>query len=233
MNSDNPDFEYEEMLRFADAITPANWNIVANTGMYRYVPNTLNIWLDVLEREQVPAYRNSGACETFAGRVKEIMRFFQLDVLRDYVADAAEALAMYGPGSIASIQVQVCRDQGDWRDTLVHELAHVAATRWKAQQLKPVKRDLGYIGHDAENEGHGPIFLKAFRRMIFRTMTTFGDRIRTRMMWWEYCYYADRLYTEEDFTLNPFLQGVPKRMLIEWSMSKIMQEHRKSQDSRD
>ena len=211
--------------KFAEAITPPNWNFFLSPGEIEYAPNTLNIGLEILDGEEAEA-RHKRARKPFAGRIGAPMFFNPLSSLARTVPQAAAQLERLGDGLVAEVQIQLCPHFGAWRETLVHELAHVAATRWKARRYKAAGARLEFMDHNVEEEEHGPIFLKAFRRVIVRTRSAFGREVNVKAMWWSYCDYADQLGRAGEFSENSLLALAPKRVLIEWSMARVIREHR-------
>jgi len=174
--------EYLKDLEFfANEITPPTWNVFLDHKDFRYKPRTLNIWLEILGEEQ-----RSGLEEDeheFIGRVTSPMEFFLISHCTDFQPDAVKALEKYGDGIISSSHIQICPESDiEIECTIVHELAHIAVARRKAQQLKPLQNHLPIMSHriDCEDE-HGPTFLRAYEGMIIRTEKFFGNDMTLAM----------------------------------------------------
>jgi hypothetical protein len=179
------DVEFEEYLKdiefFANMITPPTWNVFLKHKDYRYKPGTLNIWLQILDEEQRAELEENE--HEFIGRVTSPMEFNLISHCKDFQPDAAKALEKYGDGIISSSHIQICPESDiEVECTIVHELAHIAVARRKAQQLKLFKNRLWLMSHkiDGEDE-HGPTFLKAYKRMIKRTEKIFGVHMTISM----------------------------------------------------
>jgi len=182
-------FEQEALRRFADGITPSNWNVVLHPRHYCYKPRTLNIWVQILGvREAIQYFAVDGP---FMGRVWGPMWFGRLSSIMGGIPEAKRAFEQYGDGSIGRIHIQLCSHLGDLRFIVVHELAHVAVTRLKARKMRPYKVSSIFVAGDAEEEKHqGPLFRKALFRMISRAEAVYGRNAATETMWQAYLNYA-------------------------------------------
>jgi len=182
-------FDHEFVRRFADGITPSNWNVVLHPRHYRYKPGTLNIWLQILGvREAIQHFAVDGP---FMGRVWGPMLFARLSSIMSAIPEARRAFEQYGDGSVGRIHIQLCAHVGDWRFIIVHELAHVAVTRYMARKSRPYRADRMFVAGDAEEERHqSPLFRKALFRMISRAEAVFGRSIATEAMWQAYLNYG-------------------------------------------
>ena len=72
---------------------------------------------------------------------------------------------------------------------MVHEMAHIAAVRAHARRLgrKEVK-SRSIVGYTFEKKMHGPLFCKAFQRMIIRTEKAYGkERAKDMRIDLKYC----------------------------------------------
>jgi hypothetical protein len=87
---------------------------------------------------------------------------------------------------------------GDWRGTLIHELAHVAVYRWRAFISKDYRKEGLFKSYCGENlraslikeqsfmEGHhGPRFQKALLSLVKRTIREFGEEIPEDDVFWK------------------------------------------------
>ena len=149
-------FEPEAVRRFADIITPPNWNVVLHPRDYRYKPGTLNVWLQILtEKEAIQIFALEGP---FLGRVWGPMFFIKLSNIVSRIPEARRAFEKYGDGSVARVHIQLCPSMRDWRLVVVHELAHVAVARYKARKMLPFKGEQVLVVGDPEEERHqGPL----------------------------------------------------------------------------
>jgi len=186
------DVEFMEYLKdlefFANEITPSTWNVFLDHKDYSYKPRTLNIWLDILDEELKSELEEDG--HEFIGRVTKPMEFNLISHCKDFQPDAAKALEKDGDSTISSSQIQICPESDiEVECTIVHELAHIAVARRKAQQLKPFKNNSLVMSHKIEGEDeHGLTFLKAYKRMITRTEKIFGEDMALSM-WLDLSFY--------------------------------------------
>jgi hypothetical protein len=101
-------------------------------------------------------------------------------------------------GKYANIIVQLWPDIGDWRVTLVHELAHVAVYRWRAFMTKEYKKQGLFKRYAGENlktniireqlsmeNHHGPRFQKALLSLVKRTIREFREEIPENDVFWD------------------------------------------------
>ena len=113
------EIEREEMRQFADMITPKKWNIFLNHKNYRREHGVLNIFLDIRNADEE-------ADPDVHGKVHGGLAYL------DWVAD-----------TIVILQPQIC----NWKDLLIHELAHVAVLRSLSFKEKTYLKLVPYVGN--------------------------------------------------------------------------------------
>ena len=122
----------------------------------------------------------------------------ETDVTRD--KELIKELKSFGvdkKGKVAKITVQLWPHLGDWRSTLVHELAHIAVYRWRAFMTKDYKKgSLSKSYHDENlrmslikeqltmEDHHGPRFQKALLSLTKRALREFGEEIPEHDVFW-------------------------------------------------
>ncbi len=166
---------WEVIRQFADTITPPNWNVVLCPEDYKYKPGTLNIWLQVLDAmESAKLFASEGP---FLGRVWGPMWFTRLSSVKGSIAGAARGFEIHGDGSIGRVHIQICPHMGNWRSIVIHELAHLAATRCRAREIRAFRGDNVFVANEKTIDSHdGPLFRKALFRMIRRAEAKWGQR---------------------------------------------------------
>jgi hypothetical protein len=192
------DKDIADMVRFANLITPPTWNVFSLEKDRIIRPTFLNIELRVLTVDEMDGDERR---ESTSGFVPNPMWFHKISSLtnafgKDPASDAYQTwndiLAKFGDGTVASAQLHLCPYRGDWKGTIVHELAHIAEMRWLAQQQKPFQCNLHAVGNGGQD--HGPLFLRAFARMIMRTEAVFKGRHPTIFgMWNSFVCYSFEL----------------------------------------
>ena len=147
--------EKEEMRRFADQITPANWNVVLHPKDDKLAPNILNIFLRIQDSD----HRDPGGTTCKA--------LFSGGMLFSNLKD----IGIDHKGSVAQVVVQLWPYSGDWKEALIHELAHVAVYRCLAFRMKTYKDEprMTLPEADYEQDPHGVTFKKAFSIMKKRS----------------------------------------------------------------
>ena len=168
---------------FIDKITPPNWNIYIKKEEFKYKPGTLNIKLEV--------FKNLNDCsaewedeEDWFGRVKGPMCFYLNSEFIKNEPRVIESIKKFGEGKIGRSHLQIYpdRETGELLDTLVHELAHIAADRWLAYKTKEYNKEwkkewkceIDSLSLGNENINHGPLFNKAFRLITIRKEKALG-----------------------------------------------------------
>ncbi|MGO9137283.1 MAG: hypothetical protein ACLP9S_04780 [Syntrophales bacterium] len=134
----------EKMLRFANRITPPNWNVWC-TPFSEFIPDRgiLNIWMGVFPDSEDNLDR----------------------------AGEAEILGVMYAGRIANTHIKIYPAKGDWPGTVVHELAHIAVDRRLSLINKPYKQEFGFATSRMFGEDiHGPRFDRALELLRLRMM---------------------------------------------------------------
>lgn len=210
MPSDDPK---EAIRHFADRITPQSWHIVLDSKDEKIHPGILNIHLS-LQGPESEVYTNfwGRKCYPFEDRGGKIWYSDKLGNLyhRDQVKPILgmisgrmvfkdlKALGVNAKGKVARIIVRLWPYLGDWKGTLIHELAHVAVYRYQAYRTKDYhKKTLfkNFWNVDVKSllveerllrEGHhGPRFKKAFFSLAQRAIKEFGTEIPKDDVFWQ------------------------------------------------
>ena len=201
------------MRRFADRITPKSWNIILHEKDALETPGVLNILLSIQGQDSRvysdahgnKCYEYQGRSEEkyFANRYGDIFHKNQVKPVLGMVLGRMtfKELKSFGSdkkGKVANIIVQLWPDIGDWRVTLVHELAHVAVYRWRAFVTKEYKKQglfKRYVGENLrmniireqlsmENH-HGPRFQNALLSLAKRVIREFREEIPENDVFWD------------------------------------------------
>jgi hypothetical protein len=202
----------EKMRRFADRVTPKNWNVILHEKNALETAGVLNIILSIQGQDsqvfsdahgnKCYEYQETGGETYFANRYGDIFHKHQVRPVLGMVLGRMtfkELRSCEGnkKGKVAKIIVQLWPDLGDWRVTLVHELAHVAVYRWRAFVTKEYKKQglfKRYVGENLrmniireqlsmENH-HGPRFQNAFLSLIKRVIREFQEEIPEDDVFW-------------------------------------------------
>ena len=210
MSSDD---EKEEILRFADGVTPQSWHVVLDPKDELLEPGILNIYLslqgpekevytDFFGRKCFPHedrygkiwYSNILGNVYHRNQVKPILgMIYGRMVFKDL-----KALGVNRKGKVARIIVRLWPYLGDWKGTLIHELAHVAVYRYQACRSKDYNKKTlfkNFWNIDSKSllieqrllrEGHhGPSFKKAFFSLTQRAVKEFGAEIPKDDVFWK------------------------------------------------
>jgi hypothetical protein len=206
-------FGKEKMRRFADRITPKSWNIILHEKEASETAGVLNILLSIQGQDsriysdsygnKCYEYQGSGDENYFANRYGDIFHKNQVKPVLGMVLGRMtfKELKSSGgdkTGKVAKIIVQLWPDIGDWRVTLVHELAHVAVYRWRAFVTKDYKKQglfKRFVGENLrtniireqlsmENH-HGPRFQKALLSLAKRAVKEFREEIPENDVFWD------------------------------------------------
>jgi hypothetical protein len=206
-------FNKEKMRRFAERITPKSWNIILHEKDALETSGVLNILLSIQRQDsQVYADRYGNKCYEYEGRCGEkyfankygdVLHKNQVKPVMGMVLGRMtfKELKSFGgdkKGRVAKIIVQLWPDLGDWRVTLVHELAHVAVYRWRAFMTKDYKKQGLFKRHVGEKlrtsiireqlsmeNHHGPRFKKALLSLAKRAIREFGGEISEDDVFWK------------------------------------------------
>jgi hypothetical protein len=206
-------FNKEKMRRFADRITPKNWNIILHEKDVLDTAGVLNILLSI-QGQDSPVYSDAhgNKCyeyqgrsgeKYFANRYGDIFQKNQVKPVLGMVLGRMtfKELKSFGgnkKGKVANIIVQLWPDIGDWRVTLVHELAHVAVYRWRAFMTKEYKKQGPFKRYVGENlrmniireqlsmeNHHGPRFQNALLSLAKRVIREFREEIPENDVFWD------------------------------------------------
>jgi len=206
-------FNKEKIRRFAERITPKNWNIILHEKNALETAGVLNILLSIQGQDsQVYADRYGNKCYEYEGRCGEkyfankygdVLHKSQVKpvlgmVLGRMTFKELKSFESDKKGRVAKIIVQLWPDIGDWRVSLVHELAHVAVYRWRAFMTKDYKKQGLFKRHVGENlktniireqlsmeNHHGPRFKKALLSLAKRAIREFGEEISEDDVFWK------------------------------------------------
>ena len=103
----------------------------------------------------------------FVGGVKGPIHFNHFSLFAKIDSKSLAALEKYGDKTMGTIDMELNRTYLSIT-TFIHELAHVAVLRWQAWQVGKKYR--------IEDETmHGPIFQKAYERLIIRAEKLLGE----------------------------------------------------------
>jgi hypothetical protein len=206
-----------DMALFANLITPPTWNVFVHEEDRIIRPTFLNIKLCILTEAEMNEDKRTEDAMGFVPAVAGYIKISQyVDTLRENLAEESckeldllynqlgfetsqkeyedwnDVLKRFGDGTVASAQLILCPYRGDWKGTIVHELAHIAEPRLEAQKKKLSANALIF---PSESKEHGPLFLKALARMINRAEAVFssGRSWTIFRMWNSFASYAFKL----------------------------------------
>lgn len=207
------DVQKEAMRRFADRITPQSWHIVLDPKDEQIQPGILNIHLS-LQGPESEVYTNflGRKCYPYEDRSGKIWYSDELGnvyhrnrvkpilgmIYGRMVFKDLKALGVNGKGKVARIIVRLWPYLGDWKGTLIHELAHVAVYRYQACRTKDYHQKTLFknfwnvdlksllVEERLLREGHhGPSFKKAFFSLTQRAIKKFGAQIPKDDVFWQ------------------------------------------------
>ncbi|MBL7181231.1 MAG: hypothetical protein ISS65_13645 [Desulfobacterales bacterium] len=195
----------ETIRRFADRVTPQSWHIVLEPKDERIQAGILNVHLS-LQGPEKQVYTDfwGSKCYPFehkdgtiwyANRYGNVFHRHQVKPILGMIDGRMvfkdlKTLGVNRKGKVARLIVCLWPYLGDWKGTLIHELAHVAVYRYQAFRTKDyqdmtllknhwnidlksliIKERLLREGH------HGPSFQKAFITLGKRVIREFGAEI--------------------------------------------------------
>jgi hypothetical protein len=196
----------KEAIRwFADRVTPQSWHIVLDPKDERTQPGILNVHLnlqgpekqvytDFFGRKCYPFEHKDGTI-WYSNRYGNVFHRHQVKPILGMIDGRMvfKDLKAHGvncKGRVARIIVRLWPYLGDWKGTLIHELAHVAVYRYQACRTKDYQNNTLFKNHwniDLKSllikerflrEGHhGPSFQKAFITLSKRVIREFGAEI--------------------------------------------------------
>ena len=195
----------EAIRRFADRVTPPSWHIALDPEDERIQSGILNIFLSLQgSEEQVYTdffglkcypFEHKDGTIWYANRYGNVFHRHQVRPILGMIDGRMVFKDLKSPGvkrkgRVARIIVRLWPYLGDWKGTLIHELAHVAVYRYQACRTKDYQNKMLFKNHwniDLKSilikesllrEGHhGPSFQKAFITLSKRVMREFGTEI--------------------------------------------------------
>jgi hypothetical protein len=206
------DVQKEEIRRFADRITPKSWNVVLEPEDEIKEPGILNILISIQKPENevfTDCFGNKCyPCESTRG-IEYFENIYGDVFLKNQVKPALgmvsgrmvfKDLKTYmtdRKGKVAKITIKLWPYLGDWKGTLIHELAHVAVYRYNAFKTREYREkalfknpwDIDtktlFIRKTLLREGHhGPAFQRAFSTLAKRAIREFGAEIPPDDIFW-------------------------------------------------
>lgn len=206
------DVQKEEIRRFADRITPKSWNVVLEPEDEIKEPGILNILISIQKPENevfTDCFGNKCyPCESTRG-IEYFENIYGDVFLKNQVKPALgmvsgrmvfkdlKAHVTDRKGKVAKITIKLWPYLGDWKGTLIHELAHVAVYRYNAFKTREYREkalfknawDIDiktlFIRKTLLREGHhGPAFQRAFSTLAKRAIREFGAEIPPDDIFW-------------------------------------------------
>jgi len=202
----------EEMRRFVDRITPKSWNLVLRPEDEIKAPGVLNILISIQKPEneiftdyfgnKCYPYESKDGIKYFVNRYGDVFLKNQVKpalgmvsgrmVFKDLKPKWTER-----KGKVAKITIKLWPYLGDWKGTLIHELAHVAVYRYHAFKTREYRENALFknpwnmdpktlfIKKTLLREGHhGPAFQRAFSILAKRAIREFGAQIPSDDIFW-------------------------------------------------
>jgi len=182
------DAEKEKIRRFADRITPKNWNIWIYPKDCKYIPRILSIRL---------WFHNDDTIDARMGSVHGSIQVYPISIFKEVNPEAAKALKKYGDGSSTQVTIEIYPVSVfvGLEDTIIHELAHVAVGRYETWQQKPLKHKSPFVFKEPEDGMHGTLFQRFYRIMLHRAEKVFGKE-RVKEQWRNLEFYEKELYKD-------------------------------------
>ncbi|MGD8770027.1 MAG: hypothetical protein PVJ06_08280 [Desulfobacterales bacterium] len=212
----------EKIQRFADRITPKNWNVVLRPEDEIKEPGVLNVLIRIQKPEteiftdyfgnKCYPYESKDGIKYFVNRYGDVFLRNQVKpalgmvsgrmVFKDLKSTQTER-----KGKFAKITIKLWPYLGDWKGTLIHELAHVAVYRYTAFKTKEYrKKNLFkntwnmnpktlFLKKTLQIEGHhGPAFQRSFSMLAKRAIREFGAEIPSDDIFWMTIRYELKKY---------------------------------------
>lgn len=206
------DVQKEEIRRFADRITPKSWNVVLAPEDEIKEPGILNILISI-QKPESEVFTDYFGNKCYPCESKDGIKYFENrygDVfLKNQVKPALgmvsgrmvfkdlKAHVTDRKGNVAKITIKLWPYLGDWKGTLIHELAHVAVYRYNAFKTREYREKTLFknpwnidfkalfIRKTLLREGHhGPAFQRAFSTLAKRAIREFGAEIPPDDIFW-------------------------------------------------
>ena len=197
------DVQKEEIRGFADRITPKSWNVVLEPENEIKEPGILNILISIQNpgSEVFADYFGNKCypCESTRG-IKYFENIYGDVFLKNQVNPALGMVSgrmvfkdlkthlTERKGKMAKITIKLWPYLGDWKETLIHELAHVAVYRYHAFKTKNYRSKTLFrnpwdvnsrevlVRETLMREGHhGPSFQRAFSTLAKRAIRNLGN----------------------------------------------------------
>ena len=202
-----------KIQRFADRITPKNWNVILRPEDEIKEPGALNVLIRIQKPEtevftdyfgnKCYSYENEKGNKYFVNRYGDVFLRDQVKPALGMVAGRMvfkdlKSMRTERKGKVAKITIKLWPYLGDWKGTLIHELAHVAVYRYNAFKTKAYKEKALFknpwnidpkmliIKKKLQREGHhGQSFQKAFSMLAKRAIREFGAEISADDIFWK------------------------------------------------
>ena len=216
------DVQKQEIHRFVDGITPKSWNVVLRPEDEIKAPGILNIFISI-QKPKNEVFTDYFGNKCYPCASKDGIRYFENRYgevfLKNQVKPALgmvagrmvfkdlKALVTGRKGKVAKITIKLWPYLGDWKGTLIHELAHVAVYRYKAFKTKEYRKNplfktpwnidtkRLFIRKTLLREGHhGPKFQRAFSTLAKRAIREFGAEIPPDDIFWMTVRYELKKY---------------------------------------
>ena len=216
----------EEIQRFANRITPKSWNVVLRPEDEIKEPGVLNILISIQKPEtevftdyfgnKCYPYESKDGIKIFVNRYGNVFFKHQVKpalgmvsgrmVFKDLKSTRAER-----KGKVAKITIKLWPYLGDWKGTLIHELAHVAVYRYNAFKTREYREKILlkspwnidpktlFLKKTLQREGHhGPTFQRAFSTLAKRAIREFGAEIPSDDIFWITIRYEMTKYKKKE-----------------------------------
>jgi hypothetical protein len=212
----------EEIRRFADRITPKSWNVVLRPEDEIKKPCVLNILISIEKPEneiftdyfgnKCYPYKSKDGIEYFVNTYGDVLLKNQVKpalgmVSGRMVFENLKSGRTERKGKVAKITIKLWPYLGDWKGTVIHELAHVAVYRYNAFRTKEYREKalfknpwntdprMLFIKRTLLREGHhGPTFQRAFSMVAKRAIREFGTEISSDDIFWTTVQYELKKY---------------------------------------
>ncbi|MGD2030463.1 MAG: hypothetical protein PVG86_11080 [Desulfobacterales bacterium] len=202
----------EKIQRFADRVTPKNWNVILRPEDEIKEPGVLNVLIRIQKPEtevftdysgnKCYPYENEKGIKYFVNRYGDVFLRNQVKPALGMVSGRMvfkdlKSTRTKRKGKVAKITIKLWPYLGDWKGTLIHELAHVAVYRYNAFKTKAynekalfknpwnIDPNMFFIKKKLQCQGHhGQSFQRAFSMLAKRAIREFGDEIPAGDIFW-------------------------------------------------
>jgi hypothetical protein len=173
-----------DLCRYANKVTPPNWNIYTDPSEHKCSPRALNIHLlliDTTPSDWEKRQRETGLIVPAAMTRAHIYKNISEAIGRK--PDMKDECRSNRDGVFADTEIWMFplvlqKENQDLFAALVHELAHVAVSRLLARKYRPFKSGHIQTINSAvmlEENMHGPTYQKALQRFALRVEATWGQ----------------------------------------------------------